>query len=69
MSIIDCYESDYLLDLESQAFSMLELWEKSKVYNYDDARNQREAAVRKLFEILKDFYPERYASIIKEAAE
>ena len=46
-----------------KAFSMLELWEKSKVYNSMDARNQRGEAVMELFQMLKKYDESRYLYI------
>ena len=43
-----------------KTFSMLELWEKSKVYGSDDTRNQRGEAVMELFQILKKYDEGRY---------
>jgi len=50
-----------------KAFSMLELWEKSKVYNSMDARIQREKSVMELFQMLKEYDESRYLHIKKEA--
>ena len=49
-----------------KAFSMLELWEKSKAYNSMDARNQREESVMELFQMLKKYDKSRYLCIMKE---
>ena len=46
-----------------KAFSMLELWEKSKVYNSMDARIQREESVMELFQMLKEYDESRYLYI------
>ena len=47
-----------------KAFSILELWEKSKVYGSDDARNQRGEAIMELFQMLKKYDEGRYLYII-----
>ena len=46
-----------------KTFSMLELWEKSKVYGSDDTRNQRGEAVMELFQMLKKYDESRYLYI------
>ena len=51
---------EQLLKITEKAFSMLELWEKSKVYNSMDARNQRGEAVMELFQMLKKYDEGRY---------
>ena len=58
---------DQSLKITEKAFSMLELWEKSKVYNSMDARIQREEAVMELFQMLKEYDESRYLHIKKEA--
>ena len=57
---------DQSLKITEKAFSMLELWEKSKVYNSMDARIQREEAVMELFQMLKEYDESRYLHIKKE---
>jgi len=47
--------SEPLVEIIEKAFSMLELWEKSKVYNSMDARIQREEAIMEFFEMLKKY--------------
>ena len=58
---------DQSLKITQKAFSMLELWEKSKVYNSMDARIQREKSVMELFQMLKEYDESRYLHIKKEA--
>ena len=53
--------------ITEKAFSMLELWEKSKVYNNMDARIQREEAVMELFQMLKKYDEDRYLHIKEKA--
>jgi len=60
-------EFDTIPNIVEKAFSMLELWEKSKVYNSMDARIQREEAVMELFQMLKEYDESRYLHIKKEA--
>ena len=55
------------LKITEKAFSMLELWEKSKVYNSMNARIQREESVMELFQMLKEYDESRYLHIKKEA--
>ena len=55
--------SEPLVEIIEKAFSMLELWEKSKVYGSDDARNQRGEAVMELFQMLKKYDEGRYLYI------
>ena len=57
---------DQSLKITEKAFSMLELWEKSKVYNSMDARIQREESVMELFQMLKEYDESRYLCIKKE---
>ena len=54
---------DQSLKITQKAFSMLELWEKSKVYNSMDARIQREKSVMELFQMLKEYDESRYLYI------
>ena len=51
---------DQSLKITEKVFSMLELWEKSKVYNSMDARIQREESVMELFQMLKEYDEGRY---------
>ena len=60
-------EFDTIPNIVEKAFSMLELWEKSKVYNSMDARIQREKSVMELFQMLKEYDESRYLHIKKEA--
>ena len=60
-------EFDTIPNIVEKAFSMLELWEKSKVYNSMDARIQREESVMELFQMLKKYDESRYLHIKKEA--
>ena len=67
---VDSLEFDTVeqsLKITEKAFSMLELWEKSKVYNSMDARIQREESVMGLFQMLKKYDESRYLHIKKEA--
>ena len=57
---------DQSLKITEKAFSMLELWEKSKVYNSMDARIQREESVMELFQMLKEYDERRYLCIKEE---
>jgi len=50
-------------EIVEKTFSMLEVWEKSKVYGRDDARNQRGEAVMELFQMLKKYDEGRYLYI------
>jgi len=70
MKLVTYWEFDMVeqsLKITEKAFSMLELWEKSKVYNSMDARIQREEAVMELFQMLKKYDESRYFHIKKEA--
>ena len=58
---------DQSLKITEKAFSMLELWEKSKVYNSMDARIQREESVMELFQMLKKYDEDRYLHIKEKA--
>ena len=64
---VDSLEFDTIPNIVEKAFSMLELWEKSKVYNSMDARIQREESVMELFQMLKEYDESRYLHIKKEA--
>ena len=66
MKLVTYWEFDMVkqsLKITEKAFSMLELWEKSKVYNGMDARTQREEAVMELFQMLKEYDESRYLYI------
>jgi len=65
-NIVTIPNIDQLLKIIEKTFSMLELWEKSKVYNSMDARNQREESVMELFQMLKKYDKSRYLCIMKE---
>ena len=65
-NIVTIPNIDQLLKIIEKTFSMLELWEKSKVYNSMDARNQREESVMELFQMLKKYDKSRYLCIKEE---
>ena len=70
MKLVTYWEFDMVeqsLKITEKAFSMLELWEKSTVYNSMDARIQREESVMELFQMLKEYDESRYLHIKKEA--
>ena len=64
---VTSWDIDTIPNIVEKAFSMLELWEKSKVYNSMDARIQREESVMELFQMLKEYDESRYLHIKKEA--